>query len=110
MSCANMSNLHFGTTATLRAPPVSIGNLPNTARITAMRLQDELDALRDKCYENTPPHIRRVRQEAIDDLVSSGIAERAIHAGDYAPEFRLRDPDARGRSRPRAPSAAPAAA
>jgi peroxiredoxin len=58
-----------------------------------MRLQDELDALRDKCYENTPPHIRRVRQDAIDELVSLGAAERAIHAGDHAPEFRLRDPD-----------------
>jgi peroxiredoxin len=61
--------------------------------ITAMRLQDRLDAVRDECYENTPPHIGRVRQEAIDDLVSSGIAERAIHAGNHAPEFRLRDPD-----------------
>ncbi|CAN7755584.1 peroxiredoxin-like family protein [Rhizobium sp. LjRoot258] len=58
-----------------------------------MRLQDELDAVRDKCFENTPPHIWRVRQEAIDDLVSTGIAERAIHAGDHAPEFRLRNPD-----------------
>jgi len=66
---------------------------PNTVRITAMRLQDELDALRDKCRENTSPHIWRVRQEAIDDLVSSGIAENAIHAGDQAPGFRLRDPD-----------------
>ena len=58
-----------------------------------MRLQDELDALGDECYESTPPHFRQARQDAIDDLVSSGIAERAIHAGDYAPEFRLRDPD-----------------
>ncbi|NLS03638.1 AhpC/TSA family protein [Rhizobium sp. P32RR-XVIII] len=58
-----------------------------------MRLQDELDALRDRDHENTPPHIWRVRQEAINDLVSSGIAERAIHAGDQAPGFRLRDPD-----------------
>ena len=93
MSSENMSNLHFGTTARLRPPPILIGSLPNTVRITAMPLQDELDALRDKCYENAPPHIRRVRQEAIDDLVSSGIAERAIHAGDHAFEFRLRDPD-----------------
>ena len=58
-----------------------------------MRLQDELDAVRDRCYENTPRHISRVRQEAIDDLISSGIAEKAIHAGDYAPGFRLRDAD-----------------
>jgi peroxiredoxin len=60
-----------------------------------MRLQDELDAVRDRCYENTPSHISRVRQEAIDDLVSSGIAENAIHAGDHAPGFRLRDADGR---------------
>ncbi|MGO6724632.1 peroxiredoxin-like family protein [Rhizobium ruizarguesonis] len=60
-----------------------------------MPLQDELDALTGKCYENTPPHIRRVRQEAIDELVSAGIAERAIHAGNLAPGFRLLDPDGR---------------
>src|ERR1700753_873569 len=58
-----------------------------------MRLQYERDAVRDRCYENTPRQISRVRQEAIDDLVSSGIAERAIRAGDYAPGFRLADPD-----------------
>jgi peroxiredoxin len=58
-----------------------------------MLLQDELDALRERCYESTPQHISRVRQEAIEDLVSSGIAERAVRAGDYAPRFRLRDPD-----------------
>lgn len=58
-----------------------------------MRLQDELDALRDRCFENTPPHIWRARQNVIDDHVSKGIAEGAVHAGDHAPEFRLRDPD-----------------
>ncbi|MDL2407076.1 peroxiredoxin-like family protein [Rhizobium calliandrae] len=58
-----------------------------------MRLQDELDALRDRDRENTPPHIWRVRQQAISDLVSSGIAERAVRAGDQAPAFRLPDPD-----------------
>jgi peroxiredoxin len=58
-----------------------------------MRLQDELDALRDRDHENTPPHIWRVRQRAIGDLVSSGMAERAVRAGDQAPAFRLPDPD-----------------
>jgi peroxiredoxin len=58
-----------------------------------MLLQDELDAVRERCYESTPQHISRVRQEAIEDLVSSGIAERAVRAGDYAPRFRLRDAD-----------------
>jgi peroxiredoxin len=56
-----------------------------------MRLQDELDALREKCRESTPAHIWRIRQEAIDDLVSSGIAEGAVHAGDHVPEIRLRN-------------------
>lgn len=56
-----------------------------------MRLQDELDVQREKCRESTPAHIWRIRQEAIDDLVSSGIAEGAVHAGEHAPEIRLRD-------------------
>jgi len=56
-----------------------------------MRLQDELDALRARCHETTPPSVWRARQNAIDDLVSSGLAERAVHAGDRAPEFKLRD-------------------
>jgi peroxiredoxin len=60
--------------------------------MTIMRLQDELDAVRERCYQDTPPHITRVRQAAIDELVSSGVAERAIRAGDRAPGFRLRDP------------------
>jgi peroxiredoxin len=58
-----------------------------------MRLQDELDAVREGYSENTPRHISRVRQEAIDDLVSSGAAEKAIRAGDHVPGFRLMDPD-----------------
>lgn len=57
-----------------------------------MPLQDELDAVRARCYESTPQYISRVRQEAILDLVSSGMAERAVRAGDYAPHFRLREP------------------
>ena len=54
-----------------------------------MGLQDELDAVRREDYATTPSHIWRIRQRAIKDLVTSGIAERAIHAGDYAPDFRL---------------------
>lgn len=58
-----------------------------------MPLQDELDAVRERYYENTPRRISHVRQEAIDNLISSGAARRAIGAGDYAPEFRLRNSD-----------------
>lgn len=58
-----------------------------------MRLEDELDAVRERYSENTPRHIRRARQEAIDELVSSGAAERAVRAGDHIPGFRLYDPN-----------------
>jgi peroxiredoxin len=58
-----------------------------------MRLQDKLDAARERCYDTTPRHITRVREKAIDDLVSSGVAEKAVRAGDQAPGFRLRDAD-----------------
>lgn len=60
-----------------------------------MRLQDELDAVRRWYEENTPRHVSRVRQDAIDNLIASGVAEKAIRAGDRAPAFRL--PDAEGR-------------
>lgn len=56
-----------------------------------MRLQQELDALRDWCFENTPADIWRVRQEAINALVSTGVAEKAVHAGGRAPVFHLKD-------------------
>jgi peroxiredoxin len=75
------------------ANPISTGSMPSTVRMRTMHLQDGLDAVRDEDYKNTPPHIWRVRQEARDELVASGIAERAIHAGNHAPSFRLRDPD-----------------
>lgn len=58
-----------------------------------MRLQDELDALKVEHYKSSSPHIRRVRQRATDELIASRIAERALHAGDSAPAFRLPDPD-----------------
>lgn len=58
-----------------------------------MRLQDELDAVRRRCLESTPPRINRIRQDAINDLVLSRLAEQAVRAGDHAPDFRLRDAD-----------------
>jgi len=58
-------------------------------------LHIELDAVRARRCENTPPHILRVRQDTIDELTSSGIAERAVHAGEHVPEFRLTDADGR---------------
>jgi peroxiredoxin len=56
-----------------------------------MSLQDQLDALRAEHYAKTPPHLTLVRQRAVRQLMTSGLAERAVHAGDRAPAFRLRD-------------------
>ena len=56
-----------------------------------MLLQDKLDALKADCLAKTAPNVTLVRQRALDGLVASGLAERALHAGEQAPAFRLRD-------------------
>lgn len=56
-----------------------------------MLLQDKLDAVKDKDLANTPPNVTLVRQRAVEALATSGLAERAVHAGEEAPPFRLRD-------------------
>ncbi|TXH32319.1 MAG: AhpC/TSA family protein [Rhodospirillaceae bacterium] len=56
-----------------------------------MPLKDQLDALRTEDYANAPPDVTLARQRAVDDLIASGLAERAVHAGRLAPAFRLRD-------------------
>ena len=56
-----------------------------------MLLQDKLDALKAKCLAKTPPKVTMVRQRAVEGLAASGLAERAMHAGEQAPAFRLRD-------------------
>jgi peroxiredoxin len=56
-----------------------------------MSLQDQLDALKAERYAKTPPHATLARRHAVDQLQASGMAERALHAGDRAPSFRLPD-------------------
>jgi peroxiredoxin len=56
-----------------------------------MLLQDKLDALKAECLAKTPPKVTLVRQRAVATLATSGLAERAAHAGEQAPAFRLRD-------------------
>src|SRR5262249_23720814 len=58
---------------------------------TKMLLQDKLDALKAECLSKTPPKVTLVRQRAVDWLAASGLAERATHAGEQTPAFRLRD-------------------
>lgn len=63
-----------------------------------MSLQDRLDAFRAQFESGAPPY--NAPREAIDlmhkataELVASGQAERALKAGDRAPDFALEDPD-----------------
>jgi peroxiredoxin len=57
-------------------------------------LKTELDAFRSEFMANVAPEIRDVMIRADMELAASGIAQRALKAGDTAPDFRL--PDARG--------------
>jgi peroxiredoxin len=61
-----------------------------------MTLKSELDAFRAKFMSQVPAEIRAAMSRADLELAASGIAERALKAGDRAPEFAL--PDARGGS------------
>ena len=56
---------------------------------TKMLLQDKLDALKADCLAKTPPKVTLVRQRAVEGL--AGLADRAVHAGEQAPAFQLRD-------------------
>ncbi|NII09711.1 peroxiredoxin-like family protein [Oleiagrimonas sp. C23AA] len=59
-----------------------------------MTLQAQLDALREK-FEGSllPAEAVRIMHDATDQLAASGQAERALKAGDRAPDFSLPDPD-----------------
>ena len=56
-----------------------------------MLLRDQLDALKAECLAKTPPKVTLVRQRAVEGLAASGLAERAMHAGEQAPAFQLRN-------------------
>jgi AhpC/TSA family len=57
-------------------------------------LKAELAAFRSEFMATVAPEIRDAMVRADIELVASGIAQRALKAGDQAPDFRL--PDARG--------------
>jgi peroxiredoxin len=59
-----------------------------------MTLKSELDAFRSEFMAKAPPQIREAMTSADMELAASGITQRAIKAGNRAPDFRL--PDARG--------------
>ena len=59
-----------------------------------MSLKADLDSFRSEFMAKVPAKIREAMAKADMELAASGIAQRAIKAGDRAPDFRL--PDARG--------------
>jgi peroxiredoxin len=61
-----------------------------------MTLQQELDARRADFTAKAPPERVAAYQRGVDELAADGIAERAVKAGETAPDFTL--PDVRGDS------------
>jgi peroxiredoxin len=59
-----------------------------------MSLKAELDAFRSEFIAHVPPEVRDAMVRADMELAASGIAQRALKAGDRAPDFSL--PDTRG--------------
>jgi len=60
-----------------------------------MSLKAELDAFRSEFMAHVPPEVRDAMVRADMELAASGIAQRALRAGDRKPDVSL--PDARGR-------------
>ncbi|WP_042876956.1 peroxiredoxin-like family protein [Cupriavidus necator] len=61
-----------------------------------MTLQDKLDAFKadfraGKAPYFAPPEVHAVMVKATNELIASGLAERALKAGDVAPAFELED-------------------
>ena len=65
-----------------------------------MTLQEKLDAFKadfkaGKPPYNAPPETHPIMERATRELIASGLAQRALKAGDKAPEFTLPDPNGR---------------
>lgn len=61
-----------------------------------MTLKQELDSFAANFAQQMPAGVGHALQQSIDEVKSSGIVERALKAGDRAPEFSL--PNAHGRT------------
>jgi hypothetical protein len=58
-------------------------------------LQAQLDAHKRAFLASLPRWVARTLTGGIDQLVRSGIAERALRVGEQAPDFELPDPTGR---------------
>jgi peroxiredoxin len=64
-----------------------------------MALQEKLDGIRAAFAGKAPPHIFAAMAKATADLIASGQAERALKAGNRAPDFTLPGTDGKPVSR-----------
>jgi peroxiredoxin len=61
---------------------------------SGLPLQGKLDALKTEFETNlAPPAVVEVMHRATDELIATGAQNRALKAGDVAPDFTLPDPD-----------------
>ncbi|MCP3954505.1 MAG: redoxin domain-containing protein [Desulfobacterales bacterium] len=56
-----------------------------------MKLQEKLDQYKKSFLEKAPPDAVAVMQQATRDLADSGLVEKAVKAGDCAPDFTLKN-------------------
>ena len=59
-----------------------------------MTLKERLEAMKAEAAKKMPPEAAAVAKRATEELLRSGIADRARKVGDRAPGFEL--PDAKG--------------
>jgi hypothetical protein len=58
-----------------------------------MSLKEDLDRIKAGSATRIPPEIQAVMKKGLEELRASGLAGRALKAGDRAPEFRLPNQD-----------------
>ena len=56
-----------------------------------MKLREKLDAMKKESSAKLPPEILATMLQATEDLIQSGIADKAIKIGETLPEFTLPD-------------------
>ena len=56
-----------------------------------MKLQDKLDAMREKSKSNLPPEAAAIMAKATEELTQSGIMDRILKPGNEIPHFTLPD-------------------
>lgn len=56
-----------------------------------MKLQEKLNAMKKESIAGKPPEVVAVLLQTTENLVKSGIADRAIKVGEKLPDFSLAD-------------------